>query len=109
MEISILGQTIESIEFGFSLVLLTIRGYEIRIESAFQVTESGRERFVDVPDESLSNNSVLGRLMSRTVGDAQASDSGDLSVSFGEGASLEVSSNPITKPGPSQVLVVSKS
>ncbi|WP_279615044.1 DUF6188 family protein [Rhodococcoides fascians] len=106
------GETIESIEFGFSLVLRTIKGYEIRMKSAFQVIESGLERFEGVPHESLSNNPVLGLLVGRKVRDAQASDAGGgLRIAFSDGARLEVPADPDyeawTIAGPGGFTVVS--
>lgn len=54
-------------------MLRTSRGFQLRIESTLQVIKSGRDRFKGVPDQSLSDNPVLGRLVGRTVGDATQS------------------------------------
>lgn len=94
MEISLAGQTIDSLEFGFSLALRTSLDYEIRIESAFRLDEVGADGFEGVPDETLSENDVVKRLVGRTVTHAQASDTGNLRIEFADYANLTVPFDP---------------
>lgn len=94
MYISLAGQLIVSLEFGFSLALRTNHDYELRIESTFRLDEPGADGFRGVPHATLSENTAVRRLEGRQVACAHASDGGDLRIEFADRASLVVPFDP---------------
>ncbi|KZF06611.1 hypothetical protein A2J03_24230 [Rhodococcus sp. EPR-157] len=112
MDIPIVSQSIESVDFGFSLALWTSAGYEIRIESAFHVSDSVSGDFEGVPDDKMSSSTALNGLLGRMVEVAQATDGGDLHLGLDDGVRIDVPADADfeawTVAGPNGMKVVSE-
>jgi hypothetical protein len=112
VQIPIVSQSIVAVEFGFSLLLQVSEGYEIRVESAFQLNDPQRGRFDGIPDERLAADRVFETLVGRSIEEAQASEGGTLRLLLSGGATLTVPADSDfeawTVAGPGGLKIVSE-
>ncbi|ORI21146.1 DUF6188 family protein [Rhodococcus sp. 1168] len=94
VQIPLVAQTVVTVDFGFSFLLVTSGGFEIRIESTFRVDDSQAGRFEGVPDEELSSNPAFRDLIGKAIEDAHAAVDGTLTLLLSGHTTLTVPADP---------------
>ncbi|WP_375141406.1 DUF6188 family protein [Arthrobacter sp. STN4] len=90
MEYSLQGQEISRICFDYSVVLETIDGTELRIESPFNLFAAESMPPDEVlPDLLRETGSVVVRLLNVKITEASIRESGELSLRFASGQYLQ--------------------
>ncbi|WP_072804094.1 DUF6188 family protein [Rhodococcoides yunnanense] len=112
MHIPLVNQTVVTVDFGFSFLLVTSGGFEIRIESTFQVDDSQAGRFEGAPDEELSFNPAFKDLIGKVIEEAQATVDSTLTLLLSGHTTLTVPADPDfeawTVAGPGGMKIVSE-
>lgn len=89
MRYSLQGQEISRICFDYAVVLITVDGTELRIESPFRLASPAGDLTTVVEPDHLdrSGKEVVGLLRQR-IAEADIADSGELSIRFADGQHL---------------------
>ncbi|BBH66685.1 hypothetical protein ACTI_33700 [Actinoplanes sp. OR16] len=105
MDLGFAGREVVAQDFGYTVALTFSGGYEIRIETAFTLFESGRGREITPGEEG--DAELVGRVVESAAGD----DRGGLRIDFGGGVRLIVPADDDfeawTLAGPDGLKVVS--
>lgn len=89
MKYSIQGQQVQRLCFDYAVSIETSDGAVLRIETPFQLSQSGEDPFQTVDPEHLEQSgSSLFSLINGEIGSASISDWGALSIRFAKGQLL---------------------
>lgn len=94
VQIPLVAQTVVTVDFGFSFLLVTSGGFEIRSESTFRVDDSQAGLFEGVPDEELLSNTAFRDLIGKAIEDAHAAVDGTLTLLLSGQTTLTVPADP---------------
>jgi hypothetical protein len=90
MKIELAGIRLEMVEFDYTMRLAFSGGWEVRVETPFQLSTRAGATSVDPGEDAERGGPLMAALSGRAVDEAHVSESGVLTLNFDEGTVLTI-------------------